>query len=156
MTQSQYALAADMQLVGVTPAAAVRFGAAAITANLKAASSIADTYLPSQFTLPLATSPHGWDMSLTLAVCSIAAYLLYSQFGFNPATSQADQLIVTRYQSALKWLEQIRDEEIFPQWVDSSGTDPVTAEAGPYIISDPPVGFTSRGVMNPDCDTWTW
>lgn len=143
-----------MALVGVTPAVRQRWGDAAITAQLQAASSIADSYLSSQYTLPLKTSPQGWDMSLTMAVCNIAAYLLYCQYGFNPGSSQPDKLIQLRYDDAIKWFAQIRDEEVHPQWVDSSTTVP---EAGPYVISDPPVGFTGRGVVNGVCgNPWGW
>lgn len=146
MSQSQYATSAQLSSLALTPAAAQRFGATAIEAQLQAASSIADSYIASQFTLPLVTEPVGWDMSLTMAVCNIAAYLLYVQYGFNPA-ARADKFIQDRYQATVVWLEQIRDKEIFPQWTDSTGTDPVSAESGPYIESDPPVGFTNRGIV---------
>src|SRR5678810_1386593 len=114
MAQSQYAELADIKLLAITSQAADRFGTPAINAALQAASSEADSYIASQFTLPLITSPQGWDMSLTIAVCNIAAYRLYSQFGFNP-NAPADQLIVNRYKDAIAWLGQIRDEKIFPQ-----------------------------------------
>ncbi len=151
MAQSQYCTLAEFQAVGVTPQARVRFGDTAITAQLQAASSIADTYLASQFTLPLIVSPQGWDMSLTKAVADIAAYFLYCQYGFNPANSPADQLIQIKYENAIKWLSQIRDEEIFPQWTDSSSTTP---EAGAYIESQPQVGFTPPVGPNVTNNAW--
>lgn len=146
MAQSQYATSAQLSSLALTPAATSRFGATAIEAQLQAASSICDSYIASQFTLPLITEPQGWDMSLVMATCNIAAYLLYCQYGFNPA-APADKYIQDRYQAAIAWLEQIRDKLIFPTWTDSTGDTPAFVEAGPYIESDPPVGFTDRGIV---------
>lgn len=154
MAQSQYATSADLQSVAVTNATAGRFGQVAIDTALQAASSIADSYIASQFTLPLATSPQGWDASLTLAVCNIAAYLLYCQFGFNPA-APADKLIEERHNRALDWLGQIRDQKIFPQWTDSSGDATAPLEDGPYVRTDIAVGFTGCGSIAPQFD-WAW
>lgn len=152
MAQSQYAFKDDLVSLALTPANAARFGDTAIDAQLKAASSLADSYLVSQFTLPLKTSPRGWDMSLTRAVCAIAAYFLFCQYGFNPAAPQ-DKLIQRQYELALEWLEKIKDKEIFPPFVDS-GTAPVGEdEGGPFAVSDTPKGFTSRGVS--PFGTWT-
>ncbi len=153
MAQSQYAQPSDLTALALSPAAAARFGQTAISAQLQAASSLIDSYIVSQFTLPLQTDPQGWDMSLTRSTCNIAAYLLYVQFGFNPSTP-ADQAIVARYNSEISWLEQVRDKKLFPVWVDSSGSATVTEEAGPYIISDPPVGFTQRGVTDGGGNGW--
>jgi len=144
MAQSQYATIAELQSLSITQAAAARFGSTAMTACLQAASSIADGYLASQFTLPLDTSPQGWDMSLTLQVCNIAAWLLYNQFGFSPS-APGDALVVGRYEAAIKWLEHCSEEKIFPQFIDSSGTPVGETEAGDYVDSDLPVGFTDRG-----------
>ena len=156
MAQPQYAQIADLESLSITVAAGTRFGDAAMTACLQAASSIADTYLASQFTLPLQTTPtNGWDMGLTLHVSNIAAWLLYNQFGYSPM-APGDDLVVKRYQSALDWLALIRDQKIHPQYIDSSASG-VAVEQGPFIISDPPVGFTTRGVTssNDSADPWS-
>lgn len=158
MAQSQYGQISDLQTLSITAAAGARFGNTAMTAALQAASSLADSYLVSQFTLPLAASPQGWDMSLTLHVCNVAAYLLYNQFGYNPG-APADAMVVTRYQSAIGWFEQVRDKKIFPQFVDSSGSSDGTPNEGAFIISDDPVGFTSRGISgacSTSFDPWGW
>jgi len=155
MSQSQYGQIADLESLSITVAAGTRFGSTAMTAALQAASSIADSYITSQFTLPLQASPQGWDMSLTLHVSNIAAWLLYNQFGYSPM-APGDDLVVKRYQSALDWLAMIRDQKIHPQWVDSSG-ESVQTEQGPFVISDPPVGFTTRGVTSDSgsADPWS-
>lgn len=151
--QSQYATIAQLQTLSITAAAATRFGDDSMNAALQRASSIADTYLSSQFDLPLTgtdVSSPGWDMALTGAVCDIAAYLLYAQWGGGNPASPEDARRKVAYDNALAWLKQIRDEEIFPLYSDSSGNPVGTDEAGPFIISDYPVGFTPRGVFAPD------
>lgn len=142
MAQSQYAEKSDFTSLAVTPAAAARFSDPVIEAQLQAASSIADSYIVSQFTLPLTE----WDMSLTTAVCNIAAYRCYSQYGFNPNVGNVDEWIVKRYEDAIAWLVQIRDKQIFPQWTDSGTVPTGTDEGGAWVISDPPKGFTDRGI----------
>lgn len=138
MPQSQYATIAQLSSIAITEAQATRFGDTAMTACLQSASGLADSYLRSQFTLPLQTTPIGWDYSLVIAVCNIAAYTLYCQVGFNP-NSPADKLVEERYNRSIKWLEEIRDEKLFPNWIDAGSTG--SPEAGPFSISDPPVGF---------------
>jgi len=155
MAQSLYAQVADLTVLSITTADGSRFGDDAMLASLQAASSICDSYLVSQFTLPLQVDPQGWDMSLILNVCNIAAYLLFNQFGFAP-TAPGDDLIVKRYNDAIEWLKQIRDKQIFPNFLDSS-TNTGTDEAGAFIVSDPAVGFTSRGVDNNSSnDSYFW
>lgn len=158
MAQSQYGQISDLQTLSITAAAGARFGNTAMTAALQAASSLADSYLVSQFTLPLAASPQGWDMSLTLHVCNVAAWILWNQYGYNPATG-ADELVAKRYESAIDWLKQISDKKIFPQFVDSSESSDGTPNEGAFIISDDPVGFTSRGISgtcSTSFDPWGW
>lgn len=156
MAQSQYATIQELTSLAITQQAASRFGSGAMTAALQAASSEADAYISSQFVLPLEVNPPGWKMDLTLAVCNIAAYRLYSQFGFNPA-APADELIRRRYESAIEYLKKVANQEIHPQWVDSSGSTSESVAEGPYIESDPAVGFTQRGVDTSISDpNWSW
>lgn len=161
MTQSQYASTTQIQQLAITPAAYTRFENASpgcVAAALQSASSLLDSYLAGQFVLPLQTSPQpGWDMSLTEAAAAVAAKLLYDQFGYNP-NSPVDALIQRRYDERIAWAAKIRDKEIQPQWVDSSGTSPADA-AGDFVISDDPVGFTGRGaptqvLPTPPYDPW--
>lgn len=145
MAQSQYATIAELESLAITKAAGDRFGAVAMNAQLQAASSIADGYLISQFTLPLETDPQGWDMSLTSAVSNIAAYLLYNQFGFSPM-APGDDLVVKRYDDAIAWLGLVRDKKIFPPFVDSAGS-PEAFEGGPDVITATTRGYSERGVF---------
>jgi phage gp36-like protein len=160
MVQPQYATAAQIQLLAITPAAYARFEAASpgcVTAALQAASSVADTSLSSQFILPLQTSPQGWDMALSRVVCFLAAFDLYFNFGFNPASPDW-QVMTERKKWADEWLEGVGKKVVTPLYMDSSGMDPTADRAGDFVISDAAVGFTSRGVTDTTwCDGgWFW
>lgn len=146
-TPSQYATATDIQRLALTPAAYARFEAGAagsVVAALQGSSGEADSYLASQFVLPILT----WDMALVRAVCWMAAKYLYDQFGYNPG-APVDKLIEDRYKLAIAWLDKISNKKLFPQYVDSSTG---TTDAGPWVISQPPVGFTTRGCQRSECD----
>ena len=145
VTQSQYATASDISTLSLTPQAAARFGETAINAQLQAASSTADSYLASQFTLPLQTSPQGWDMQLTRAVCAIAAFNLYRQYGLNPNAPDFGA-IKSLYDDAIGWLEQVRDEELTPQYVDSGGSPGNVEEGGSFVITATTRGYSERGM----------
>ncbi len=147
VNQSQYAQISDISTLSLTPQAAARFGDAALTAQLQAASSTADSYLASQFTLPLQTDPQGWDMQLTRCVCAIAAFNLYRQFGLNPAAPDFGA-IKSLHDTALEWLEQVRDEELTPQYVDSAGTPGNVEGGGPFVITATTRGYSERGMNN--------
>lgn len=163
MAQSQYATTAQMQLLAITPAAFARFEAASpgcVTAAIQAASSIADASLSSQFEMPLQTSPsNGWDMSLTKVVCFLAAWDLYSTFGYNPSAPDW-QIFEQRKQWADKWLDGVAKKTITPLFLDSSGLAPDADRAGDFIVSDQPVGFTDRGTnfgtVGNGCGGWFW
>ncbi len=145
VTQSQYAQVSDITSLSLTPQAAARFGDTAITAQLQAASSTADSYLASQFTLPLQTDPQGWDMQLTRCVCAIAAFNLYRQYGLNPNSPDFPALR-SLYDDAVGWLELVRDEKLTPQYVDSGGTPGNTEEGGPFVITATTRGYSERGL----------
>jgi phage gp36-like protein len=149
VTQPQYATDAEIKLLAITPAAYARFESASagcVTAALQAASSVADAALSSQFILPLQVSPsQGWDMALKRVVCFLAAFDLYFNFGFNPSSPDW-QVMTERKAWADKWLDGISKKTISPAYVDSSGLPADADRAGDFVISDDPVGFTSRGV----------
>jgi len=159
LAQSQYATPAELARLSLTSAALQRFGGESspiVLAMLQAASSECDAYFPSQWKLPLVS----WDMNLRRVTCNIAAYLLYSQFGYNTA-APGDQMVVRRYEQAIAWLIQIRDKIIFPPYVDITGIDPQTLEQGDYAVSDGSVGFTatgrtSRGFCARPLDPWSF
>ena len=152
MAQAQYATVDDLKKFGIPKPAADFFGTSAMDSALQAASSIADSYLASQFVLPLTS----WDASLRLQVCNIATYLLYNQFGFSN-DKPGDELAKRRYTDALAWLEKVQESKIEPQFTDSSGVTSGEA-AGAFVVSDAPVGFTDRGSTGPapSLSPWDW
>lgn len=160
--QSQYATTSQFQQLGITPAAFARFEALSPGSSLAAiqgASSLADTYLSSQFILPLVVSPQGWDMALTMYTCWIAAYEVYYQFGFNPSSPDWE-ILADRKDRAMKWLNGVGEKTITPLYADASGIDVDADRAGDFVISGAPVGFTNRGMTNTvgNCcfDPTTW
>jgi phage gp36-like protein len=161
MAQSQYATDADIQKLAITPAAYQRFEAISpgcVTAALQSASSKADDYLSSQFLLPLKTVPQGWDMGLTETVCWLAAYSLYFKTGFNPSSPDW-QVMTERRKEAMEWLDGIGKKTISPSYSDSSSLSTDADRAGDFVISDPPVGFTSRGATDTTLsfdNGWWW
>lgn len=140
VSTSQYAAPEDLVKYSLTSAQAQRFGAEQQAAACMAASAIADSFLSSQFALPLAT----YDVSLVMQVCNIAAWILHLQYGMNP-NAPIDQIIQLRYENAIAWLTAISKSTISPNWTDASGTDDA---AGDFVISDKPIGVTSRGVTD--------
>ncbi len=149
MAQSQYAQISDITSLSLTPQAAARFGEAAITAALQASSSRADAYLVSQYTLPLATDPQGWDMQLTRAVCNWAAFDLYRQYGLNPSAPDFGAL-KSLAEDATVFMEAIKEKKLTPLYVDSGSVAPGADEGGNFVISSAPVGFTERGLGGND------
>jgi phage gp36-like protein len=148
VNQSQYATTAQLASLSLTPQAAARYGEAAMNASLQAASSRADTYLTSQFTLPLTS----WDMQLTRVVCDMAAFDLARQYGLNPSAPDF-KAIESLFNGSIDWLVQVREHKLTPLYEDSgSGDSPGSDEGGPFIISDAPVGFTGRGQNFNDSD----
>lgn len=162
MSQPQYATDIEAKLLAITPAAYARFEAVSpgcTTAALQAASSVADTYLSSQFILPLQVSPtQGWDMALKMAVSYTAAFNLYFMFGFNPSSPDW-QVMTERKKWADAWFDGIGKKTITPLYLDSSGSSSDTDRAGDFVVTDQPVGFTDRGVntgVGFGCNDWCW
>lgn len=131
--QSEYAEKADLISLSVTPEVATQWSDSAIKLQLQAASSLADVYLRSQFELPLIE----WDMSLTKIVCDIAAAGLLEQYGYNP-NAVADGIILKRREDAMKYLRMISEQNINPDFTDSSTGSP---EAGPFVLSNSQIGW---------------
>ncbi len=142
-----YAQPSDLSALSLTPQQAARFGETAMSASLQAASSLADVYLASQFTLPLQTDPQGWDMQLTRVVCDIAAFNLYRQFGMNPSAPDFGA-VKSLYDNAMDWLKQVAVKSLSPQYVDSGGSPGDVEEGGPFVITATQRGYSERGITN--------
>jgi phage gp36-like protein len=143
VTQSQYATTAQLTALSLTPQAGQRYGDAAMNAALQAASSRADTYLASQFTLPLTS----WDMQLTRVVCDMAAYDLARQYGLNPSAPDF-KAIESLSAGSMGWLQQVRTQEITPQYEDSGGSPGNVEEGGPFVVTATTRGYSERGLTS--------
>ena len=144
VAQSQYASTAQLASLSLTPQAAARYGEPSMMSALQAASSRADTYLASQFTLPLVS----WDMQLTRVVCDMAAFDLARQYGLNPAAPDF-KAIESLFEGAMAWLQQVRTQEITPQYEDSGGSPDNVEEGGPFVITSTTRGYSERDFTCP-------
>lgn len=113
---------------------------------LDSASARIDSALADRFTLPL-VAPYPQD--LIECECVFASWTGLLVRGWNPeAPGGAAQKI--RYDEWNAWLQRVASGQLTPTVHDSSssggGATDDTASAGPFVISDQPVGFTSRGV----------
>lgn len=103
---------------------------------LEAASDLIDSYLASQFTLPLKK----WGQDIVRCNCCIARYDLAVRRGYNPEAG-ADVNIRTMYEDCIRWLERIADGDATPSVIDSSSGGAGTA----FVITSSQRGFSSRG-----------
>ena len=135
----QYATRADLAtVVAATALSHPSTGAAAQDAQLLRASEFADSYLRSQYTLPLVR----WGSDLVQAVCDVAAYRLLCLRGFDP---EKDGLYLDNYNMASKWLRDIGSGVVTPDVFDSSTT---TVNAGDHAPAASP-GAASPAPYNP-------
>jgi len=101
-----------------------------MTYALVSASSMADGYLSRRYGLPLKS----WSYDLIQAVCDIAGYLLIKRNGFNPEVYDANW--VSKYNAALRWLDDVGNRRIHPVLVDAG--HPLVPYAGDTNVLDDP------------------
>lgn len=101
---------------------------------IKGASRLIDSYLRSQFTLPL--SAVGEDLQRACAI--IAVYDLISSRGFRPDESEND-VLRQRYEDVIRWLEKISAGQVTPVVTDSSATPGTTG--APKVTSNAQRGW---------------
>lgn len=140
MSVKPYALPEDLLAYSVSKAQFDRLDQTAIVPCINAASDYCNSYLASQFNLPLIK----FGQDLTMNVCHIAAFFLMIKVGFNP-NSPEDGLIKARYDYAVKWLQDISNDIIHPQYLDT----PTNAQTD-FVVTSP-----SRGYNDPPCLTIT-
>lgn len=133
-----YATTTDLANYGLSQAALTNFTGPQQQAALQAASDEADSYLRSQFQLPLID----YDTSLTIKVCQVAAETLIMARGFNP--DGADETYVLNAKNARMWFRDVAMGKAVPGITDSSsGSSPgVTSSTGPKLFSQPSRGFS--------------
>ncbi len=140
---TQYASIADLDS-GINAVALAGVASLTKTDNLVQASSIIDSFLRSQFTLPLVQV--GGDVKR--ACINIAVYFIMVGRGYNPDAG-GDPGIRDRYLDSIAWLKLVALGTAIPDVTDSS---PAAAEgrpgARPVVISSSQRGFSSRGDPN--------
>jgi phage gp36-like protein len=150
VAQVVYATRTDLEAVGINPAAIAGIDNTKVTEALTSASARVDSYLRSQFTLPL--TQFGAD--IVEATCKIAAYELLAGRGYNPAAG-SDPNVRQRYEDMVGtpgksgWLEQVAKGLVNPDVTDSS-PEPVEGRPGflPLPISASSRGWTQRRDAN--------
>ncbi len=131
---AQYATLAHLVAFGLPAEALEGVAVQDQDSALKAASSLADSYLGAVFTVPLAS----WQDDLRRAVVAIAVYDLMSRRGFNPDGS--DQHIRLRYEDAIAWLKMVAAGAVVPV-VDEPPDDGTGDASSGVVYSEPLRGW---------------
>jgi phage gp36-like protein len=135
---SSYATPNDLGIYGLSSSVVEELDPSDVQEKLDAASSTADGYLSTHYTLPIVVP---YPASLIDAVCRIAAYNLLSVRGYNPE-GQAEQIRL-RYEDAIRWLEGISAGRIAPgDIIDSTGRGD---EGGPFVVQPQASSTSSTG-----------
>lgn len=151
MAQVVYCTSADLLLPGE---ALQELQSTDIDRAIKSASSEADSYLSTRWTLPLVMGPDGWPTALVNAVAQIATYRAMLLRGYAPVAGQNDS-IRDGYKDALAFLKALSKGEATLQ-VRGSNADAETQQGGgpgtsPFVIQpDGPGG----GTFKPEEDFW--
>ncbi len=116
MPEIQYATVSDFQNFGLP--STVTVADAMTNAHLTSWSRFVDGCVQSRCTVPLTTV----NSDLVRLVCELASYTVLTIIGFNPE-SPNDLAVLTRYEAAKKYLEDIRDGMLVPTFL------PVNAQA---------------------------
>lgn len=99
----------------------------AVSEELDAASSLADSYLRLHYATPLQVP---YPAALVQKVCHIAAYNLISTRGFNPDGDAS--IYQSRHDSAVQWLRDVGSGKAAPIVVEATGTAGDTG--GPFVV----------------------
>lgn len=100
---SQYASLNDLELYGPETKVFTSISDAKKNAQLEMQSSVIDTYLSAQYTLPLVNPI---DLAIVQACITLTVFALLSVRGFNPQNS-SDQLVIDNYDKTIAYLKDI-------------------------------------------------
>jgi len=123
----QYATIADMQQLGLPPAALANVPNATIDAFLTKASASVDSYLRSQYKLPLVTP---YPDEIVWATVCIGSYRLMVWRGYNPDEHDAE--IRARYEDCVAWLGQLSRGQVR---LDAAADATTRNEGAPMVVS---------------------
>lgn len=122
-----YASFEQWELLGPSSKAFNSFSQERIEAFLEAASDLIDTYLTSQYDLPL-TFPY--DLSIVQACISISVYNLLLSRGSNP-NNDNDQLYANDYEMKIAWLTKLASGKAF---ISNKSDSPNNLLGKPFIV----------------------
>lgn len=105
---------------------------------IRTASSLIDSYLRNQYTLPLLS--HGEDLRQCCAV--LACYTLLRVKGFDPA-GDGNEIIMEERDRQVRWLENIAKGNTAPSVTDSASPAKEFG-AGPRVITSTGRGYGNR------------
>jgi phage gp36-like protein len=130
----QYATIDDLARLGLKKLATAGMADVDLDAALVAASETADSYMRSQFKLPLVE----WGADLRRHVAMLAAWdILSAQRGFNP-DSPGNDIWLQRYDQALAWFKDVSRGLVAPNVVDSTATK---RDGAPRVATAPKRGW---------------
>ncbi len=146
-----YATQSDFASLGLPAKATTGIVSGDIDAALETASRQVDSYIGSRYDLPLVS----FDKSVTMAVCSIAAYNLLSRRGFAAGAADAE-IVRQRFEDAIGWCKDVARGLALPGVTTTTDQTkpPVDAQNAPFVVqatTDPCDGSfvvgasTSRG-----------
>lgn len=98
-----YATRAELMQLGIATDALSEVAEASLEQALESASRLADSYLRTRYSVPLAQA----DGALKLAVCQLGAYTALCARGFNPSNEDGDSIIRQMYRDAIAWLKDV-------------------------------------------------
>ena len=123
---TQYATTTDLQQLGLPAEALTNVSAAIQNDHLLKAGGKIDSYLRSQYTLPLAVP---YPDEIILCNVNIASYTLLKWRGFN--ADEMDENFRLLYLDCVNWLEMLNRGEV-SLGIDADAT-PGTSEGGPKV-----------------------
>ena len=133
---SSYGTPADLQRHAIPAASLASVSTLDQQAAIDAQSAIVDGYLSGRYVLPLTT----WGLDLTFYVCQLAEFAICTTRGIA-AETESYEIIRDKRDTAIKWLEGVRDGNINPAGIVDSATPPTADDFGAGVATDAPRGW---------------
>lgn len=126
-----YATQADFASLGLPSKATAGIASGDLDAALETASRQVDSYIGSRYDLPLVS----FDKSVTIAVCSIAAYNLLARRGFAAGAADAEN-VRQRYEDAIGWCKDVARGLALPGVTTTTGaaSAAVDSQNAPFVV----------------------
>lgn len=142
-----YASATDLGNFGVPTIAFGQLTVAQQNAALAGASATMDSYFRARYALPFVS----FGVEVVECCCVLAAYRAMHMRGFNPAGG-ADTNFVKRYELAMQWLKDVKEQLVHPDVVANSSlpmAQPVVASGTTEGGASPPTFLPNGQVQFP-------